>query len=85
MSRSYHVTERQRKRDHWLNRESGNKPPTGLSKLDELALKKKIAKENEAWKRATAKSGGLRRTKFGLKDGTISVERVKCRGKMSGA
>ena len=64
MSHSYHVTERERRRDNCLNRDDDGRLPSGLSKLDELSLKKLAAKETEAWRRDTAKAGGLRHYVF---------------------
>jgi hypothetical protein len=83
MSRSHHVAERQIKRDNWFNRGANNERPEGLSKLDELSLKKALAKTNETWKRDTNNAGGLKRTKFGMKDGKITVTRIKTRGQLS--
>ena len=79
MSRSYHVTEKQKRRDYLLNRENDSTPFQGLSKLDELSVKKKLAKWSEKWKRDTTKAGGLRTTKFGFDGTKITVKKVKCR------
>ena len=83
MSRSYHVTERERRKDKYLNRFDDGTIDPSLSKLDELSLKKRMAKENEQWKRATEKVGGLRRTKFSLKSDKVEVTKQKCRGLVS--
>jgi len=83
MSRSYHVTERQRKRDHYLNRDNEGNPPEGLSHLDELSLKKSATKETENWRRDTQKIGGLRHIEFTFKDGKGGIRKQKCRGKIS--
>ncbi|MBI5818116.1 MAG: hypothetical protein HZA88_03945 [Verrucomicrobia bacterium] len=83
MARSYHVTERKRKRDHWLNRGDGGNCLEGLSELDELSLKKLATKCNEKWKRDAQKAQGILRTKLVYKDGKTSTEKQKCRGRLS--
>jgi len=82
MSRSYHVTERQRRRDHYFNRLRDDMPAPGLSELDELSLKKWAAKSSEAWRRAARAVGGLWHTVF--RSGGKPTRR-KCRGKLSDA
>ena len=83
MARSYHVTERQRRRDNYLNRGDDGQRPTGLSEIDVLSLKKTIAKINEDWKRDTKKAGGIRRTELSCTDNVVNSKRVKCRGILS--
>jgi hypothetical protein len=86
MSRSFHVTERQRKKDKIFNRDNSGKRPTELSKLDVLSLKKVTAKWSEKWKRDAAKVGGTARTKFVFdedKKGETTIRHQKCRGKLS--
>jgi hypothetical protein len=85
MSRSFHVTERQRKKDKIFNRDNSGKQPTELSKLDVLSLKKLTTKWSEKWKRDAAKAGGLRHTKFVFdeaKPHMITIKQ-KCRGSIS--
>lgn len=83
MSRSYHVTERQRRRDHYFNRLRDDLPAPGLSELDELSLKKWAAKNSEAWRRAAHAVGGLWHTVFRFSPDGKMVTRRKCRGKLS--
>jgi hypothetical protein len=67
-------------RDDYMNRGDDGTRPAGLSKLDELALKKAGAKETEAWKRDAAKVGGLRHTKFTYTEHGWDIRKQKCRG-----
>ncbi len=85
MSRSFHVTERQRKRDKAFNRDNSGKRPTELSKLDVLSLKKLTAKWSEKWKRDAAKAGGLTHTKFVFVEDNPQKRTIKqkCRGRIS--
>ena len=85
MSQSFHVTKRQTKRDSIFNRDNSGKPPTGLSKLDVLSLKKLTAKWCEKWKRDAAKVGGLMHTKFVVDENNPQKRTVrqKCRGIIS--
>lgn len=88
MSRSFHVTERQIKKDRIFNRDNSGKLPTGLSKLDVLSLKKVTAKWSEKWKRDAAKVGGTMRTKFVFDEDKCAkdkkvIQHQKCRGRLS--
>jgi len=88
MSRSFHVTERQIKKDRIFNRDNSGKKPTELSKLDVLSLKKTTTKWSEKWKRDAAKAGGTMRTKFVFDEdkhakGERSVRHQKIRGRLS--
>ena len=83
MSHSYHVTERKRREDNWLNRDDDGRRPSGLSELDELSLMKLAAKESEKWRRATVKAGALRHYVFRhTYDGWRNYVQ-KCRGVLS--
>ena len=83
MSRSLHVTERDRKREHSFNRDDSGLVQPGPSKLDELALKKTAAKETERWKRDARKTGGLRHVEFVLTNGGWRKRNQKRRGIVS--
>lgn len=85
MSRSFHVAERQRKRDKTFNRDNSGVPPAELSKLDVLSLKKLSAKWSEKWKRDAAKALGLRYTMFVFDEDKPQRRTVKqkCRGHIS--
>ncbi|MBN8712246.1 MAG: hypothetical protein BGO12_20215 [Verrucomicrobia bacterium 61-8] len=83
MSRSYHVTERQRRWDHDFNRLQDDMPDLELSELDELSLKKWAAKNSELWRRAARAVGGLWHTVFRFSTDGKRVTRRKCRGKLS--
>ncbi len=78
MSRSYHVTERERRRDHYFNRLQDDMPDLDLSELDELSLKKWAAKNSELWRRAAYAVGGLWHTVFRFSMAGKMVTRRKC-------
>ncbi len=85
MSRSFHVTERQIKKDRIFNRDNSGKAPTELSKLDVLSLKKMTTKWTEKWKRDAAKAGGVKHTEFVFDEDNPQKKTIKqkCRGSIS--
>lgn len=85
MARSFHVTEVQRRRDHYFNRDNQGIESTTFSKLDVLSLKKLCAKWTEKWRRDAAKVGGLGHIEFCFdeRDPSKKVFRQKCRGRLS--
>ena len=85
MSRSFHVTEVQLRRDHDFNRDDQGIESTALSRLDVLSLKKLCAKWTEKWRRDAAKAGGLGHVEFCFDehDPSRKAFRQKCRGRLS--
>jgi hypothetical protein len=83
MSRSLHVTKRQRQKDRFLNRDDSGVMSEQLSKLDELSLKKIAVKETEVWKRDAKKIAGLSHVKFVFTEAGWKLRKQKTRGVVS--
>jgi hypothetical protein len=73
VSRSYHVTNKQLRKERIENAVSGAKG-TGLTELEEKDIKKDISKVNTAWKRQAKRDSLKPGLKIRLKNSKVKLD-----------